>query len=464
MKKEIISRKKQELTPRPRFEKKESQPLLESPALKDRAGAFDASTPFYPGMEEHAALLEQTKTSEQAASLLLHLQRSYGNAYVQRLVEYSSIQAKLNISSPEDKQEIEAEQVAQQVINMSQTPTSSQRIQEQSIASFQNGSGLESRIMNSRGGGVPISDDVRSYMEPRFGADLSNVRMHTDSEAAHLSHSLNAQAFTLGSDIYFGEGKYNPGTQSGKQLLAHELTHVIQQGGARLGANLMPVFGWSQYQPKTKTENKLAENGDDDTAPDYDAPVDTQVDTILEGHTSGENGRPGVSRQETSVIQRNGTVVFPSWATITGDSTIKSETDTAWQETLNATTKTTRREQSFWIKWNSKSNVFSVSQKRTGPLVNDAQTASVSPGAKPADAGDEYSVGLFHTHTPTRYRSYGRGVGPSGVDKTYHNNNDIPGLVYDYVEDKGGNIPAKHPLKAPAKLYDCGPNRRTTKP
>ncbi|MDZ7695034.1 MAG: DUF4157 domain-containing protein [Balneolaceae bacterium] len=73
-------------------------------------------------------------------------------------------------------------------------------------------------------------DSVRNYMEPRFGADFSNVRIHTGSEAAKLSQDINAQAFTHGRDIYFNNEKYNPDSSSGKHLIAHELTHTIQQG------------------------------------------------------------------------------------------------------------------------------------------------------------------------------------------------------------------------------------------
>ena len=69
-------------------------------------------------------------------------------------------------------------------------------------------------------------------MENRFGADLSAVKIHTSGESTQMNESLNAQAFTVGSDIYFNEGKYRPHSTEGKQLLAHELTHVMQQTGS----------------------------------------------------------------------------------------------------------------------------------------------------------------------------------------------------------------------------------------
>ncbi|MCK6561694.1 DUF4157 domain-containing protein [bacterium] len=93
-------------------------------------------------------------------------------------------------------------------------------------------SAVEARVSHSRGGGSVLPNDTRAYMEPRFGVDFSQVRVHTGTDAAQMSQDLNAQAFTVGRDIYFGNGKYNPQTSGGQQLLAHELTHVVQQGAA----------------------------------------------------------------------------------------------------------------------------------------------------------------------------------------------------------------------------------------
>lgn len=77
--------------------------------------------------------------------------------------------------------------------------------------------------------GQPLDTATRSFMEARFGRDFSGVRVHADSQAANSARALNAQAYTLGKDIAFGRGQYEPGTSSGKALLVHELTHVVQQ-------------------------------------------------------------------------------------------------------------------------------------------------------------------------------------------------------------------------------------------
>lgn len=93
-------------------------------------------------------------------------------------------------------------------------------------------SSVESALQSSKGGGVPMDKETRKNMESAFGADFSGVRIHNDGNARQMSNELGAQAFTHGSDIYFNEGKYEPGSASGSHLLAHELTHTIQQGAA----------------------------------------------------------------------------------------------------------------------------------------------------------------------------------------------------------------------------------------
>lgn len=91
---------------------------------------------------------------------------------------------------------------------------------------------LPTRLDSSKGKGQALSPNVRSSMESSIGADFSGVRVHTDQEAVQMNKDLNAQAFTHGSDIYFNEGKYDTGSSEGKHLLAHELTHTVQQGAS----------------------------------------------------------------------------------------------------------------------------------------------------------------------------------------------------------------------------------------
>ena len=89
---------------------------------------------------------------------------------------------------------------------------------------------MQSRIDGLRGGGQPLPESERAFFEPRFGRDFGQVRIHTDAGAAESARMVNARAFTVGRNIVLGAGEYAPGTTGGRRLLAHELTHVVQQG------------------------------------------------------------------------------------------------------------------------------------------------------------------------------------------------------------------------------------------
>ena len=115
----------------------------------------------------------------------------------------------------DEEQPEEAEEALQAKESPGQTPTITPE--------------LQTRISSIKGGGQPLPESTRTYMEPRFGHDFSQVRVHTDGAAAETAQAVKARAFTLGSDIVFGSGAYTPGTAEGKKLLAHELTHVVQQ-------------------------------------------------------------------------------------------------------------------------------------------------------------------------------------------------------------------------------------------
>ncbi|MCG8456766.1 MAG: DUF4157 domain-containing protein, partial [Holophagales bacterium] len=91
--------------------------------------------------------------------------------------------------------------------------------------------GLESEIQGAKGGGQALDDTVRAPMEQAFGTSFEGVKVHTDGQADTLNRDLDARAFTTGSDIFFRQGQYQPDSSEGKSLLAHELTHVVQQGG-----------------------------------------------------------------------------------------------------------------------------------------------------------------------------------------------------------------------------------------
>jgi hypothetical protein len=218
-------------------------------------------------------------------------------------VPSKKIQAKLKVSQPNDKYEQEADRIADQIMRMpepSVTPNESaiegenlsiQRLEklederdrpeenlqlkplvgaesiqrqeledeeekdeEDEILQTKRSSSqvpgvtpsIETGIQSlQQNGGHVLPPSVRTFMEPRFGSDFSGVRVHTNNMAADLSHNLHARAFTVGKNIIFGRGEFQQNTTAGRRLVAHELTHVIQQGGTniRSSSNLSNLVG-----------------------------------------------------------------------------------------------------------------------------------------------------------------------------------------------------------------------------
>jgi hypothetical protein len=133
--------------------------------------------------------------------------------------EEEAIQTKLADGMQVQRQEEPEEEEEEEAIQTKQVSTRAPAVTPN----------LASRIQSLQGGGRPMSGSERSFFEPRFSADFSGVKVHTDSNAAHLACSVNAKAFTVGRDVVFGSGKFSPETTGGKKLIAHELTHVVQQ-------------------------------------------------------------------------------------------------------------------------------------------------------------------------------------------------------------------------------------------
>jgi hypothetical protein len=194
------------------------------------------------------------------------------------------IQAKLMIGAVGDKYEQEADRVASQVVKQINAPASKQSTQGQSVkrqeeaeekiqtkssisvlqrsplltqvqldampdeglqtksilqlqdalAGREASTDVESGINRARGNGQPLDAGLQQSIGQVMGADLSGVKIHTDSQADQLNQSIQAKAFTTGQDVFFRQGEYNPGSREGQELIAHELTHVAQQGGNKI--------------------------------------------------------------------------------------------------------------------------------------------------------------------------------------------------------------------------------------
>ena len=157
------------------------------------------------------------------------LKRRVSNYESQSAITYPSrtiVHAKLEVTNPGDRDEQEADAMADSVV--------SDGVIARKISGGGNSSGIavpmqmESRLMHSQGGGQPMPQELRSTMEGAFGQDFRQVRLHTDSDAADMSDAIHAKAFTHGNDIYFNQGQFTPDSIDGRRLLSHELTHVVQ--------------------------------------------------------------------------------------------------------------------------------------------------------------------------------------------------------------------------------------------
>jgi hypothetical protein len=192
------------------------------------------------------------------------------------------VQARLSVSSPNDPFEHEAESMADEFVKSIHgrtvsAPTSSVGSVARSVPDnglVEGGGGLAttddtaSAIMSARAGGQGLSGDVRSRFEGFFGADLGGVKIHNDGTSDNLCRSINAEAFTTGTDVFFSSRSFKPGSSSGDHLLAHELTHVVQQGNApALSRRAMPdiqrewynPLSWGKSDEPTKAEPPKAE-------------------------------------------------------------------------------------------------------------------------------------------------------------------------------------------------------------
>jgi Domain of unknown function (DUF4157) len=204
-------------------------------------------------------------------------------------------QRKLSVNQPGDTHEQEADRVADAVVQRSSNsffqPTPANHLQrkcaaceheqkekeelqrkplshtitpvQRSSATEATGVGpaTETAISHSKGSGQLLDPQTRQQMESSIGADFSGVKIHTGNTAVQLSRDLNARAFTSGSDIYFNSGEYNPSSKDGQHLLAHELTHVVQQGGGNTAIQRTPQNGCTRRTTGSADPDGLIEDG-----------------------------------------------------------------------------------------------------------------------------------------------------------------------------------------------------------
>lgn len=162
-----------------------------------------------------------------------------------------------------------------------------------------------------RSPGQPLDSRTRAFMEPRFGHDFSQVRVHTDAQAAESARAVNALAYAVGRDLVFGTGKYEPATMEGRRLLAHELTHVVQQSS---GVSSLP----------------MTYSLDEGTADPFECEADNKSEQILSKHQPEQNNPILSSSSVSGLLQKKPPPSGQKPATVKQPSVTKTLTIVSW--------------------------------------------------------------------------------------------------------------------------------------
>jgi len=229
----------------------EDEQARQAPVAADGAAREVGGT---PDPEAQAAALVETSGGRlaRAGGLLLQLQREFGNRHVEQVVQHAlravgpppATESSLTLGPAEERYEQQADQVARRLAGSapplrpagdaaagSVLPAPAVQGEHGQVGGAVD-AGVQQAIRGARGAGQPLPEQVRDRVEPVIGADLGAVRTHTDTQADQLARVLGARAFTAGREIFFRRGEYDPGSLAGQRLLAHELTHTIQQAAA----------------------------------------------------------------------------------------------------------------------------------------------------------------------------------------------------------------------------------------
>lgn len=191
------------------------------------------------------------------------------------------LQRKANGPLEEEEIQAKASSSEGEEIQTKASSSEEEEIQAKQQGTSLNSTSVDKGLTNTRGGGTPLPKNVQAEMEKGFGGeDFSNVRVHTGSESVQMNKDIGAKAFTNRNDIHFNSGQYNPSTNSGKHLLAHELTHVVQQKSV---PNL-----------QTKLEDPSTRNH-------YEVEADRTADTIISGRCFNSRNISTVSNGPSSI-------------------------------------------------------------------------------------------------------------------------------------------------------------------
>ncbi|MFT5821029.1 MAG: outer membrane protein OmpA-like peptidoglycan-associated protein [Crocinitomix sp.] len=197
-------------------------------------------------------------------------------------VECESINAKLRNTKQTSPEELEADNIAAQIVSSpvdGKLNPSGRSVQRKIKSSDKRVANNNPKKLSSSAG-RRMDRKTQSFMEKGFGADFSNVRIHSDTGAAQKSEAIQARAFATGNDIYFNSGEYQPNSQTGKRLLAHELTHTIQQGASKPSIQRQAKPGEA-----SKSEAELKPKVDGEKKPKEEVKSKTKTETELKTPT-----------------------------------------------------------------------------------------------------------------------------------------------------------------------------------
>jgi len=301
-----------------RTQEKSSQPVTSAKPttlnLQTRAFSPTSSDSSQVNRKPEDALEQSSiSSSENLLGKLISTSSDSADHPIQRKSLRFPIQAKLNIGEPNDKYEKEADATAAKVVQQINSPMQSQSVQRdesiekedeevqmksevstiqrdedpideeenedeneevqmksvsneyKNVGGGEASSNLESSIQSAKGNGHSLDPDIQLKMGQAMGADFSNVKIHTDSQSNQLNKSIQAKAFTTGQDIFFSQGEYNPDAQSGQELIAHELTHVMQQNGNSVQKKSLQKIQRKFNPAKVASNAHLRSDGDWDT-------------------------------------------------------------------------------------------------------------------------------------------------------------------------------------------------------
>ena len=326
---------------------------------------------------------------EEAAQL--ELQRTAGNRAVSELI--AGAQAKLKVGAVDDPLERDADAVAEEVVRTIRSGGAGSlgdHVQRRADGGGDAGgdmaAGTDAAVEAARGGGQPLPEDTRAAVEDAFGADFSDVRVHTGPEAKDLSESIGAQAFTVGSDIFFAGGLPGP-TDS---LLSHELTHVIQQRGGGGDTAQRKETG---SKVKTSTETTVEH---------------TDSDTTTTTETKNQLGK-GSSTEET-----NDTFDGTTQTTTTS----KDETFAGAETAVKTIKKASADEIEYAIEAMARAGAFGETSRKAA--VQRGALSAKAEGSAKGGAGAETSMKASVKVSPNLYNAIfavleaGASVGVSG--------------------------------------------------